>query len=320
MEQPRVSVVMSFYNEMENLPELVARLREVSRLNNDFKLNELIFVNDVSNDGSEEWLEKEAKISSDLVLVNMARRTGVSECVYAGMSIATGDAVIYLDSDLQDPPELIPEMVRTWKQNQDCEVVYTVRKSRQGEGFIKLAVTKLGYRFLRKISHIDLPLDAGDYKLLSRKVVDIVLANKEFKPFMRGIVTSIGFKQIPVYYDREPRGNGRGATKFALFSPRTVSGWLDSALISFSDVPLKISLGIGLITSFFSSAYLIVVLIQKIMGLYVPGWPALMAAILLLGSVQLMVMGVLGLYISAIFTQTKNRPIFIIKSVIRKVS
>jgi len=320
MEQLRVSVVMSFYNEMENLPELVARLREVSRLNSDFKLNELIFVNDVSNDGSEEWLEKEAKISSDLVLVNMARRTGVSECVYAGMSIATGDAVIYLDSDLQDPPELIPEMVRTWKQNQDCEVVYTVRKSRQGEGFIKLAVTKLGYRFLRKISHIDLPLDAGDYKLLSRKVVDIVLANKEFKPFMRGIVTSIGFKQIPVYYDREPRGNGRGATKFALFSPRTVSGWLDSALISFSDVPLKISLGIGLITSFFSSAYLIVVLIQKIMGLYVPGWPALMAAILLLGSVQLMVMGVLGLYISAIFTQTKNRPIFIIKSVIRKVS
>ena len=315
-----MSVVVSFYNEMANLPELVARLREVSRLNNDFKLNELIFVNDDSNDGSEQWLEKEARLSSDLVLVNMARRTGVSECVYAGMSVATGDAVVYLDSDLQDPPELIPELVRTWKQNQDCEVVYTVRKSRQGEGFIKLAVTKLGYRFLRKISHIDLPLDAGDYKLLSRKVVDIVLANKEFKPFMRGIVTSIGFKQIPVYYDREPRGNGRGATKFALFSPRTISGWLDSALISFSDVPLKISLGIGLVTSFFSSAYLIVVLIQKIMGLYVPGWPALMAAILLLGSVQLMVMGVLGLYVSAIFTQTKNRPIFIIKSVIRKVN
>jgi dolichol-phosphate mannosyltransferase len=320
MEQLRVSVVISFYNEMANLPELVARLREVSRLNNDFKLNELIFVNDDSNDGSEQWLEKEARLSSDLVLVNMARRTGVSECVYAGMSVATGDAVVYLDSDLQDPPELIPKLVRTWKQNQDCEVVYTVRKSRQGEGFIKLAVTKLGYRFLRKISHIDLPLDAGDYKLLSRKVVDIVLANKEFKPFMRGIVTSIGFKQIPVYYDREPRGNGRGATKFALFSPRTISGWLDSALISFSDVPLKISLGIGLVTSFFSSAYLIVVLIQKIIGLYVPGWPALMAAILLLGSVQLMVMGVLGLYISAIFTQTKNRPIFIIKSVIRKVN
>ena len=318
MEPSKISVVMSFYNEIDNLPELVSRLRKVSMNNDSFELSELIFVNDLSDDGSDKWLEKEASFSSDVVLVNMARRTGVSECVYAGMSVANGEAVIYLDADLQDPPELIPEMFQTWKENHDCEVVYTVRKSRQGEGFVKLAVTKFGYRFLRKISHIDLPLDAGDYKLLSRKIVDILLANKEHKPFMRGIITSIGFKQIPVYYDREPRGNGRGNTKFTLFSPRTISGWLDSALISFSDVPLKISLGVGLITSFLSSSYLVVVLIQKVLGLYVPGWPALMVAILLLGSVQLMVMGVLGLYISAIFTQTKNRPIFIIKSIVRK--
>lgn len=198
MEQLRISVVISFYNEIDNLPELVARLRKVSIENNEFELNELIFVNDVSNDGSEEWLQNEANLSSDVVLVNMARRTGVSECVYAGMSIATGQAVIYLDADLQDPPELIPEMVRAWKENTECEVVYTVRKSRHGEGFVKLAFTKFGYRFLRKISHIDLPLDAGDYKLLSRKIVDILLENKEFKPFMRGIITSIGFKQIPI--------------------------------------------------------------------------------------------------------------------------
>ncbi len=236
------------------------------------------------------------------------------------MSVATGDAVVYLDADFQDPPELIPELVSTWKDNDDCEVVYTVRKSRQGEGFLKLAVTKFGYRFLRKISHIDLPLDAGDFKLLSRKVVNLLLENKEYKPFMRGIITSLGFKQIPVYYDREPRGNGRDNTKFVLFSPRTISGWLDSALISFSVVPLKISLGAGLILSFLSSFYLVVVLIQKVLGFYVPGWPALMAAILLLGSAQLMVMGVLGLYIGAIFTQTKNRPIFIIKSVVRKTA
>jgi dolichol-phosphate mannosyltransferase len=314
----KISVVMSFYNEIENLPELVARLRKVSIESSDFELNELIFVNDVSNDGSEEWLQKEAISNSDIVLVNMARRTGVSECVYAGMSVASGEAVIYLDADLQDPPELIPEMVAAWKRNKDCEVVYTVRKSRQGEGFVKLAFTKFGYRFLRKISNIDLPVDAGDFKLLSRRVVDILLENKEHKPFMRGIVTSIGFKQVPVFYDREPRGNGRENTKFVLFSPRTVSGWLESALISFSNTPLKISLVIGLTTSVLSSAYLFVVLIQKILGLYVPGWPALMAAILLLGSVQLMVLGVLGLYVSAIFTQTKNRPIYIIRSIVRK--
>jgi len=320
MKQLRISVVISFYNEIDNLPELVARLRKVSIENNEFELNELIFVNDVSNDGSDEWLQNEANLSSDVVLVNMARRTGVSECVYAGMSIATGQAVIYLDADLQDPPELIPEMIQTWKENADCEVVYTVRKSRHGEGFVKLAFTKFGYRFLRKISHINLPLDAGDYKLLSRKIVDILLEYKEFKPFMRGIITSIGFKQIPIYYDREPRGNGRGNTKFKLFSPRTISGWLDSALISFSDVPLKISLGIGMITSLVSSAYLVVVLIQKVLGFYTPGWPALMAAILLLGSVQLMMIGILGLYVSAIFTQTKNRPFYIIKNIIRRNS
>ena len=312
MSKKKVSVVLSLYNEIENLPELLNRLRKVSNSSSKFKLHEIIFVNDNSDDGSEEWLTKEAKFASDVVLVNMSRRTGVSECVYAGMSISKGDAVIYMDSDLQDPPELIPKMVNAWLEAEECEVVYTVRTSRAGEGMVKLAFTKFGYRFLRKISKIDLPVDAGDFKLLSRKIVEILLVNKEFKPFMRGIVTSIGFKQIPIFYDREKRGNGRHNTKFVLFSPRTISGWLDSALISFSDAPLKLSLLIGLLTSFLSSCYLIVVFVQKILGFYVPGWPALMAAILLLGSVQLLVIGILGLYINAIFNQTKNRPMYIL--------
>ena len=248
----------------------------------------------------------------------MSRKTGVSECVYAGMSVATGDAVVYLDSDLQDPPELIQEMVDAWRKDVDCEVVYTVRNSRRGEGIVKLKFTKFGYRFLRRITSINLPLDAGDYKLVSRKVVNILLTHQEFKPFMRGIITSIGFKQIPVYYDREPRGDGRKNTKFVLFSPRTVSGWLDSALISFSDIPLKFALGAGLITATLSLLYIFVVLIQKALGLYVPGWPSLMAVILLLGSMQLVILGVIGLYINAIFTQTKNRPIYIIRNIVRK--
>ena len=318
MEKVRISVVLSFFNEINNLSELLKRVRSISDVSNRFTINEIIFVNDCSNDGSEEFLVEQAKSNSDIILVNMSRKTGVSECVYAGMSIASGDAVVYLDSDLQDPPELINEMVNTWLSDTDCEVVYTVRKTRSGEGFIKLRFTKFGYRFLRKISKIDLPVDAGDYKLVSRKIVNILLAHQEHKPFMRGIITSLGFKQLPVYYDREPRGDGRNNTKFVFFSSRTVSGWLDSALISFSDAPLKLSLTIGLITSFFSSLYIFVVIIQKILGLYTPGWPALMAAILLLGSVQLIVLGIMGLYVNAIYTQTKNRPLFIIKSIIRK--
>ena len=318
MEKVRISVVLSFFNEINNLSELLNRIRSVSNVSNSFTISEIIFVNDCSNDGSEEFLVEQAKSNSDIILVNMSRKTGVSECVYAGMSIASGDAVVYLDSDLQDPPELINEMVNTWLSDTDCEVVYTVRRSRSGEGFVKLRFTKFGYRFLRKISKIDLPVDAGDYKLVSRKIVNILLAHQEHKPFMRGIITSLGFKQLPVYYDREPRGDGRNNTKFVLFSSRTVSGWLDSALISFSDAPLKLSLTIGLITSFFSSLYIFVVIIQKILGLYTPGWPALMAAILLLGSVQLIVLGIMGLYVNAIYTQTKNRPLFIIKNIIRK--
>jgi glycosyltransferase involved in cell wall biosynthesis len=320
MKKVEISLVLSFYNEINNLKELINRIRDVSNRSENFKVNEIIFVNDCSNDGSEEFLTEQAKTYSDLILVNMSRKTGVSECVYAGMSVAKGDAVVYLDSDLQDPPELIQEMVDAWLSNTDCEVVYTVRKSRSGEGYFKLKFTKFGYRFLRKISKIDLPLDAGDFKLVSRKIVNILLTHQEHKPFMRGIITSLGFKQIPVYYDREPRGDGRNNTKFVLFSPRTVSGWLDSALISFSDAPLKLSLKIGLITSFLSSLYIFVVIIQKILGFYVPGWPALMAAILLLGSVQLIVLGIMGLYVNAIYTQTKNRPLYLIRNIVRNNS
>lgn len=320
MKKVAISVVLSFYNEVNNLNELINRLRKVSTRSENFKIDEIIFVNDCSNDGSEEFLAEQTKIFSDLVLVNMARKTGVSECVYAGMSLAQGDAVVYLDSDLQDPPELIQEMVNVWLANTDCEVVYTVRKTRNGEGYLKLKFTKFGYRFLRKISKIDLPLDAGDFKLVSRKIVNILLTHQEHKPFMRGIISSLGFKQIPVYYDREPRGDGRNNTKFVLFSPRTVSGWLDSALISFSDAPLKLSLKIGLITSFLSSIYIFVVIVQKILGFYVPGWPALMAAILLLGSVQLIVLGIMGLYVNAIYTQTKNRPLYLIRNIVRNNS
>jgi glycosyltransferase involved in cell wall biosynthesis len=317
MQKRKISVVISFWNEIDNLPELIERLRKVSQDATEFELFELIFVNDVSSDGSEEFLTELAKTSQDIVLVNMARRTGVSECVYAGMSVASGEAVIYLDADLQDPPEIIPVMVREWNNNEECEVVYTVRSSRKGEGRVKLAFTKFGYRFLRKLTSINLPVDAGDYKLVSRKIVDLLLKYKEHKPFMRGLISSLGYDQRPIYYNREPRGNGRQNTKFVLFSTRTIAVWLDSALISFSDVPLKAALGLGMLTSIFSGFYIIIVIVQKILGLYTPGWPALMAAILLLGSVQLMVLGIMGLYIGSIYSQTKNRPFFIIKNVIR---
>ena len=316
---PFISVVLSFFNEQTVLPALIERLRatlQTERSTGAILDYELIFINDNSTDASLELLKREFKAVGDIVIVNMSNNFGVSECVLAGMSYAKGDAVIYMDADLQDPPEVIPELVRRWRSDPDVEVVYTTRLSRAGEHPLKLLITKWGYRFLNAVSDIELPVDSGDFKLLSRRVVNELLQLREKNPFVRGLVSWIGFKQAQVFYHREERGDGRESTKRSALSLKVINYWLDSALISFSDVPLKAMLFIGFIISLTSLGYIFVVLFQKIMGWYEPGWPALMAAILFLGGMQLFVLGVLGLYINTIFINTRGRPNYIVKGVI----
>jgi polyisoprenyl-phosphate glycosyltransferase len=316
---PRISIVLSFYNEAAVIPELLKRLRQVLAPLADQKQiasYELVFVNDASTDASETILRGELG-NKDIVLVNMSRNFGVAECIMAGMEQASGDAVIYMDADLQDPPEIIPEMIHAWQNDPDAEVVYTTRLRRDGEHPLKMLVTKLGYRFIRSISEIKMPLDSGDFKLLSRRIVDHLLTLEEDKPFIRGMVSWIGFKQIPVYYNREARFDGRENTKFPVLSRRVIYSWLDRALISYSDEPLKLTLICGLALSVVSLLYIFVVLFQKIMGWYSPGWPALMCAILFIGGIQLMMLGFTGLYVGAIFRQSRRRPLYIIKEVLR---
>lgn len=317
-QRPKVSVVLSFYNEESTILELLARLRRTLHAEGD-RINgyELIFVNDASTDGSERLLRRELEQHGDIMLINMSRNFGVSECVYAGFANSSGDVVVYLDADLQDPPELITELLKQYRADNEVEVVYTTRRSRAGEGRIKLIFTRLGYHLLQTISNIDLPIEAGDYKLLSRRAVEEVLKFEEKMPYMRGIVRWIGFKQVSVLYDREPRFDGRENSKFPFFSRRVMFSFLDRALISFSDAPLKLSLFIGFGVAAVSGLYLFVVFFQKFMGWYEPGWPALMAAILFLGGMQLTVLGFLGLYINVIFLQTKGRPNYIIKDLVR---
>jgi dolichol-phosphate mannosyltransferase len=317
-QRPKVSVVLSFFNEANVIAELLARLRRTLNAEGDRIAGyELIFVNDASTDASEKMLRAEIERHGDVVLINMSRNFGVSECVYAGFANATGDVVIYLDADLQDPPEIISEMLKQWRADDEVEVVYTTRKSRAGEGTIKLVGTRLGYHLLKAISNIDLPIESGDYKLLSRRAVDELLKFEEKMPYMRGLVGWIGFKQVRVLYDREPRHDGRRNSKFPFFSRRVLFSFLDRALISFSDAPLKLALFLGFAVAAISSLYLLVVFFQKFMGWYEPGLPALMAAILFLGGVQLTVMGLIGLYINVIFLQTKGRPNYIIKEIVR---
>ncbi|HWB14594.1 MAG TPA: glycosyltransferase family 2 protein [Pirellulales bacterium] len=309
-----ISVVFSFFNEEAVLPELLRRTRAVfEALIEQGQIGgyELIFVNDASTDRSEEILRREARQRSDIRLINMSRNFGVSPCVLAGMLYARGDAVVYMDADLQDPPEVIPEMIRSWQSQPDVDVVHTVRRSRAGETRVKLAVTRLGYWLLRMVSTIDLPLDAGDFKLLSRRAVNLVTQFQEKRPFLRGLVCWIGLGQTRVYYHRDARWSGK--TKFCVLGPKVIRNFIDSAIISFSDVPLKISTALGLFFSFGAFAYLGLMIARWWRGGEVPETAAILAVMLFLGGVQLISVGILGTYIASIFLESKGRPNFIIR-------
>mgnify|MGYP004003349731 CR=1 FL=1 len=307
-----VSVVLSFYNEENVIPELLKQLREALKGYN----YELLFINDDSTDNSEKLLRAELKKNKDIVLINMAKNSGVSECVYAGFKHAKGDVVVYMDADLQDPPEVIPKLIEEWKSDEETDLVYTTRKSREGEGFIKMLFTKIGYKIINKISKINLPSNSGDFKLLSRSLVNSVVQNEERFPYIRGIVHLWSQKSKQVFYDRKPRFDGREETKFPFFSKRVWYAFLDRALISFSDFPLKLMFFFGLAISFLSGIYIVIIIIQKILGLHEPGWPAIMATTLFTGGIQLLFLGIVGLYLNVFFLEIKKRPNYIIKNII----
>jgi len=305
-----VSVVFSFFNEEDNIPELIRRVRATLRPLAGVEY-EMIFVNDHSTDNSLMLLKAESDREHDVKIVNMSRNFGVSVCSLAGMRYATGDAVIYLDADLQDPPELIPTLLETWKREQ-ADVVHTVRTKREGENRLKLLITKIGYRILRKLANINLPENAGDFKLLSRRAVDHLLTLQEKKPFLRGLVVWIGFKQAQVHYVRESRF--KGVTRFPVFGYKVIDNFLESALISFSDVPLKVSLIVGFFIAIGAFFYLLLVVLMKLLGSNLPGWSAIMVTMLMLGGIQLITIGMLGLYINSIYLESKKRPNYIVES------
>ena len=304
-----ISVVLSFRNEESVIPELISRLEKNLELAGvDY---ELIFINDDSTDRSREMLTERCKSDRHIKLINMSRNFGIFPCVLAGFEYSSGDAVIYMDADLQDPPEVIPQMIKIWLEEK-AEVVHTKRASRAGESKIKLWVTKLGYFILNHVSNVHIEPEVGDFKLLSRRAVKELMKMKEKKPFTRGMISWIGFNQKTLSYQREARF--AGATKFPIFSWGVLSNFLDSALISFSDIPLKISLFLGFLVSFGAFCFLILVLTLKVMQVPVSGWTAIMASILVLGGFQLLTIGVLGLYINSIYLETKGRPNYIVES------
>lgn len=312
---PTLQVVFSFRNEEDVLAELISRIRKTLRplVSREISKFQMVFVNDASSDRSLEILTAEKQAGGDLVVLTTSRRFGVSPCVVAGFEHTTADYVVYMDADLQDPPELIPLMLRA-AQKEGADVIHSRRLSRKGEGWLKLKITSLGYFILNKSTNGMILPEVGDFKMLTRKAVAHLLEQKETKPFLRGLITWIGFKQHILDYQREARFSGD--TKFPVLSPKVISNFLDSALISFSTVPLKAALIIGFLVSGGAFLYLAAVIVMKLCGLNLPGWSALMTTILFLGGIQLFTIGILGLYIGNIAEQVKQRSRVIIDKIL----
>jgi glycosyltransferase involved in cell wall biosynthesis len=313
-EHAKLSVIFSFYNEEANIPEAIARLSEILRQEIHEKHlgdYELVFVDDDSKDRSAEILQEAGREDSRIKVIRMARNFGHDVCALAGMEMCSGDLVVYLDADLQDPPEVIPDMLKLWREK-NTDVIHTVRTSREGEPRLKLLITKIGYAILRKFSHVQLESNCGDFKMISRRALKEILKYREVNPFMRGIVTYVGFRQEKLFYVRKPRF--AGTSSMPVLSYRVISFFLDSALISFSDVPLKLVTLAGFAVSYCSFLMVIYVLVEKYLGHTVPGWSGIMIVVLMLGGIQLTSMGVLGLYLNAIFLEVKRRPQYIVES------
>ena len=291
-----VSIVLSFRNEAGNIPALVARLeRTLARESIDY---EIVFVNDASTDGSLDAILRERERNPRVKVLTMARRFGVAECVVAGLAAATGDAVVYMDADLQDPPEVIPALLERWRDGAD--VVHTVRTARRGESAFKTWVTRIAYRIIRAGSDFDLPIDAGDFKLLSRTVVEHLLRLRETDPYLRGLVVWLGFTQAFVPYEREARATGR--THFPLFSRNPWKTFV-SGVTSFSFAPIYACLALaaaGLI-----AAVVLLAAGSAFVALLTFFWATIVGAV-----------GSVGLYVARIYKDVRGRPTYIVESAV----
>ena len=315
---PLVSIVLSFRNEEQVLPQLITRLQQVLRsLPIDY---ELVFVNDYSKDNSLRILREYAIKDARIKIVNMSRTFGVSECVLAGMKYAIGDAVIYMDADLQDPPEIIPDLIKKWEQGAD--VVHTVRTKREGESALKLALTDAAYKLIGLFSNIELTAEAGDFKLLSRRVVNELLQLKEATPYLRGLVNWVGFNQVNLSYERQ--GRAAGETKFPLFknilhdmvSLRGPAGTLIVGITSFSLLLIFGLLFTGLIMCIGSFLVFLFLVIFELLYSGVPAWSVILSVLFFLSGIQLVGMGILGIFLGRIYQDVRGRPRYIIESII----
>jgi dolichol-phosphate mannosyltransferase len=303
-----ISIIFSFKNEEKNLNELVNRIEaSLTKLTN-WKY-ELIFVNDCSDDKSEEILLNLQK-NNPITIINMTRTFGVGPCVLAGFREAKGDAIVYMDSDLQDPPEIIPKLIR--EHEKGSEIVHTVRTKRHGESLLKLWITKIAYKVINYLSEIPLPTEAGDFKLISKTALQKILLQNEFRPYIRGLSIWVGYKQSFVNYERDPRVEGE--SKFPLFSKGPITEFI-SGITSYSLKPLYLGVIFGFISIIFSIILILYALYSKLLGIAAPGSTGIIITISFFSGILLFTIGIIGIYLARIFEQTKGRDQYIIKNI-----
>jgi dolichol-phosphate mannosyltransferase len=305
MSTPRLSLVVPVYKEERNVPEFIRRVRPI--LLADAADFEIIFALDPSPDRTEEVILELRAEDARIKLLKFSRRVGQPMATIAGLQYAAGDAVIIMDVDLQDPPELIVEMLAKWREGFD--VVYAQRRHRDGETWLKRAVAAAGYRLIKKIADVPIPPNTGDYRLMSRRVVTEINRLKECHGFLRGLVALVGFRQTSVLFDRPARFSGEGNYNRFLGSLRI--GF--NGIFCFSNYALTLSSQLGFLIAGSSFLIAILYIAMKLAGVPFPmGNPTIVVLILMMGGVQLISVGILGEYIGRIYEEVKQRPKFIV--------
>ncbi len=303
----KISVTVPCYNEEEVIAELYQRATRVCRnLNEDY---ELVLVDDGSRDKTWQLIYELAGNDPHVVGVALTRNHGHQFALSAGMSVCRGDRIFIIDADLQDPPELLPEMMRL--MDNGAEVVYGKRTRRRGETWLKKVTAALFYRTLNILTDIEIPVDTGDFRLISRRVLQVLNAMPEHHRFIRGMVSWTGFKHVALDYERDERFAGQ--TKYPF---KKMVRFAFDAITSFSIRPLKLASTLGLMFAAFGLIGLIYALISWISGSTVPGWTSVIITSMILGSAQLLVMGIFGEYLGRLYIETKRRPLFIIDRII----
>ncbi len=303
-----LSIVVPCFNEEACLHALHERLNDAAReaVGDDY---EIVLINDGSRDGSWPMMRQLASEDLRVVAINLSRNHGHQLALTAGLDLCRGDRILIIDADLQDPPELLPAMLETMR-SQEADVVYGVRKSRRGDTAFKRATAHGFYRLLSRATEVDIPLDTGDFRLMSRRALDALLAMPEQARFIRGMVAWIGFKQVPFAYDRQERFAGE--TKYPL---RKMMRFALDALTGFSSAPLKLASHAGLALSIGSVLLILYIAYSWLSGRSIQGWTSLMLVVVVLGAVQMFVLALMGEYIGRLYNEAKQRPLYIVQEV-----